>query len=113
MDRKAGLGRSEDPLARRFVRSYLPRIRRLCKPAEVWLFGSRIRGDSVAESDLDVIVVSGSFEGIPWPDRGASLMVKAGITGAVELFCYTPEEFKRKRREYGVVRAAVGEGRRL
>jgi predicted nucleotidyltransferase len=96
---------------RRFIGRYLPRIRRTFEPTEVWVFGSRVRGDALEDSDLDVVVVSPRFEGMAWPDRSVRLLLAARVTDAVELLCYTPAEFREKREEYGIVRAAVEEGR--
>ena len=98
-----------DPLIREFVRRSLPRIVKRYAPRQVWLFGSRVRGDWMEYSDLDVVVVSDAFRGIPWPDRGGPLLVECDVRRA-DVLCYTPEEFKRKRREWGIVEAAVEEG---
>ena len=110
MDRKAAL---KDPLLRRFQMRYLPRIRKAFAPEEVWAFGSRVRGDAMEESDLDVLIVSRKFEGIPWPNRSAVVFLAARIRDSLEILCYTPSEFQEKRQEIGIVQAAVEEGRRL
>lgn len=90
-------------------------IKRMLPDARVVLFGSRARGDHLADSDIDIIVVSGAFEGIHFTDR-ASLIIKALVVEGVrvgvdvELFCYTPGEFEEKRREFGLVKGALEEG---
>lgn len=110
MDRPADLA---DPLIRLFMESYLPRIRKLFSPQQVWLFGSRVRGDALEESDLDVIVVAASFEGVAWPERWSQILKRADVKHAIEFLCYTPKEFKRKRKQLGIVEAAVEEGVRV
>ena len=80
---------------------------------QVVLFGSRIRGDALVHSDLDVILVSDDFEGISFPERPSEIyrwydQWKAPYP--LEVLCYTWEEFRRKRRQIGLVRDAVEEG---
>jgi predicted nucleotidyltransferase len=90
-------------------------IKKRLPDVRVILFGSRARGDHLADSDIDLILVSRTFEGIHFTDR-ASLILKALYeedvrTGVdVELFCYTPEEFEGKRVEFGLVKEALREG---
>jgi hypothetical protein len=83
---------------------YLRQICRRFKPVEVWVFGSRVRGDWMEYSDLDVIIVSDRFEKVTWPDRGS--MVLRSIKGACKIqpFCYTPREFRKKRKQLGIIR---------
>lgn len=113
MARQADLSYARDPLVREFRMKWLPRIVRAFRPSEVWLFGSRVRGDALAESDLDVVVVSTAFEGVPWPDRASRVLLAARAAAPLEVLCYTPEEFRARRTELGVVQAAVEEGRRV
>ena len=103
----------KDPIIRLFMEEYLPRIRAEFKPSQVRLFGSRVRGDALEHSDLDVVLVSRRFETIDWVDRAGTVLKRAKIDRWIEFLCYTPEEFKRKRREIGIVQAAVEEGVRV
>jgi hypothetical protein len=73
-------------------------------------FGSRLRGDNLKKSDLDLILVSGDFEGIFFTDRVAKVYRFWEGPYPLELFCYTPLEFERKRKEIGMVRTAIKEG---
>ena len=83
--------------------------------ARVIVFGSRVRGDWLEESDVDIIVVSSVFEGMSFSDR-ASLVLRILWEERVlprvdvDVLCYTPEEFERKRREIGVVSEALRYG---
>jgi predicted nucleotidyltransferase len=60
----------------------------------VLLFGSRARGDALQDSD----------------ERATAVLRDVDFPFAVDVLYYTPEEFERKRRELGVVSAAVEEG---
>jgi predicted nucleotidyltransferase len=77
------------------------------------IFGSRIRGDYLENSDLDIILVSSDFSGIPFTDRMTRIYEfyshwKAPYS--LEILCYTPEEFTRKKRMIGLVQDASREG---
>ncbi|MBI3075875.1 MAG: nucleotidyltransferase domain-containing protein [Deltaproteobacteria bacterium] len=77
------------------------------------LFGSHARGEALAESDLDLVIVSRAFEGVPFLERATRVIEAVGLAVPADLLCYTPQEFARKRRERGIVQAAVEEGIRL
>ncbi len=113
MARQADLTYARDPLVRQFKRTWLPRIVRAFRPSEVWLFGSRVRGDALLDSDLDIVVVSDAFAGVPWPNRTTRVLLAARAAAPLEILCYTPAEFRDKRTEFGIVQAAVEEGRRV
>jgi uncharacterized protein len=102
--------RITDPLVRRFASRYLPRLRRGYQPELVLVFGSRARGDALADSDLDLLVVSDRFRGLSFLDRASTVLTDLDLPFGADVLCYTPEEFGRKRRELGVVRQALKEG---
>lgn len=104
------MGRIADPLVRRFAARHLPKLRRRYRPRVVLVFGSRARGEALAESDLDLLVVSEHFRGIPFLERASTLLADLDLRFPVDVLCYTPEEFARKRRELGIVSLAVEEG---
>jgi len=79
----------------------------------VLVFGSRARGDALKDSDLDVLIVADAFRGIAWLDRPVRVQQECDIRFGVELLCYTPEEYARKRAELGIVRTASAEGMEL
>ena len=63
---------------------------------EAYVFGSRVRGDYLHRSDLDVIIVDDRFAGIPFLKRGLDLLAEWPCSlPELELFCYTPTEFSR------------------
>lgn len=77
--------------------------------AEAYLFGSYARGDWIEESDIDLIVVSPDFQGMRWLDRldlATKVWLRLGLEKWVEVFPYTPEEFKKAREGSVVVRDA-------
>ena len=66
-------------------------------------FGSRVKGNASAESDVDVIVISDAFEGMSFLDRMPLVMNKVEFPKHVDYLCYTPEEYERIRHESSVL----------
>ncbi len=99
-----------DERLERFRAEFLPKLVTAFRPTVVMAFGSRIRGEGLAHSDLDLVIVSDSFRNIRWLDRPGCVIEALGLKFGVDLFCYTPEEYARKREEFGVVRTACQEG---
>ncbi len=99
-----------DPRLTRFRNDCLPVIVREFRPLRVIAFGSRVRGEALKSSDLDLIVVSQRFGSMPWLDRAVSVLQAIGAPFGMDILCYTPEEFEDKLTEYGIVRSAVSEG---
>jgi len=60
------MGRGADPVLKRFTRRYLPRLRRRYRPQLVLAWG-----DALADSDLDLLVVSERFRGVSFLQRAA------------------------------------------
>lgn len=89
---------------------YLSKLIDSYRPTRVLVFGSRAQGTPLKESDLDLLVVSKSFEGIPFIQRTHHLLWTLRVPFPIEVLCYTPEEYERKRKEIGVVRVASEEG---
>ena len=103
----------QDERVARFRREVLPRLVEHYRPEHVILFGSRVRGDALKDSDLDVLVVSEAFRDIRWLDRSPRVYGDCDIRFGVELLCYTAEEYERKLGELGIVRTASDEGLEL
>lgn len=74
------------------------------------LFGSRARGDALVDSDYDIILVSPDFLGVHFIDRMAQALAFWDAPYDLDVICYTPEEFERKKRQIGTVQEAVREG---
>lgn len=92
------------------MRAFADALKQHFGAERVILFGSRARGDWLKESDYDFIVVSPQFEGVHFVRRPVELYRYWKGHPGVELLCYTPEEFERKRRQISIVREAVREG---
>ena len=45
-----------------------------------------------------------------WLNRPVRVTLDCDIRFGVELLCYTPEEYERKRQEWGIVQTATEEG---
>lgn len=104
------MAQTEDRKLAAFVRDHLPRLRDELAPLRAIAFGSRVRGDAITTSDLDLILVSPRFATVPFLKRPVHVLESLGYPGGLELLCYTPEEFEEKRQEMGIVRVALEEG---
>ena len=93
-----------------FAREDLPRLRKQWAPLKVIAFGSRVRGDALSTSDLDLILVSPRFASVPFLKRPVQVLEGLDFPAGLELLCYTPQEFEQKRDELGIVRVAVEQG---
>ena len=56
----------KDRWIRKFQKEEVTKLVKEFKPAKVILFGSRVQGTAEKESDIDVILVSPYFEGMPF-----------------------------------------------
>lgn len=99
-----------DPRLTAFVADHLPTIVRRFAPERVIAFGSRVSGEPHRHSDLDLLIVAAAFQGVPWLDRAVAVLDAIGAPFAMDVLCYTPDEFSRKREEIGIVRTAVETG---
>jgi predicted nucleotidyltransferase len=104
------VAQTEDPKLAEFVRDHLPTLRARLGSVQVIAFGSRVRGDALSTSDLDLILVSLWFASVPFLRRPGAILELLDYPGGLELLCYTPEEFEEKREEFGIVRAALEQG---
>src|SRR3989344_544321 len=71
---------------------------------KVILFGSRARGDHYEKSDFDFLVTSKNFSVIPIIFRMSKLYDFWKEKYDLEVLCYTPEEFRIKEKQNGIVR---------
>ncbi len=78
---------------------------------KILLFGSRAKGTFKKTSDYDFLLVSPEFKKWGWEERSAKVyFLKRNIPASMDIFCYTPEEFERKKKQMGIVQQAVKEG---
>ncbi|MGD8240615.1 MAG: nucleotidyltransferase domain-containing protein, partial [Armatimonadota bacterium] len=107
-----------DPEIRRFAEKYLDRVKAMYGPLQLWVFGSRVRGEPYQCSDIDMLVVSERFRQLPRDERRPAFLRETGLADDKEArelhaFCYTPEEFERGKRVPCIIREAVRFGIRV
>ena len=102
MGKKESLVRQLRAFAREIAPDYLLQ--------KMILFGSQATGKPHKDSDVDLIIVSTKFSGVPRVERSPDLYLRWELDYPVDFLCYTPEEFKRKKKQIGIVQKAVEEG---
>ncbi len=93
-------------ILKRFIR----RLKTRYSIDKVILFGSRSRDDYFAESDIDLVIVSDSFEGIHFLDRISAVLELWDAEMALEPLCYTLREYEEMASRLTIVQAAAAEG---
>ncbi|NMC76912.1 MAG: nucleotidyltransferase domain-containing protein [Candidatus Methanofastidiosa archaeon] len=96
-----------DPLIDKFQKEAVPLIRKEFKPNRLILFGSRIKENARADSDIDVILVSPFFENIKSVNRMSIVLKKVPFKKHVDYLCYTNEEFNIIQEESGIIQSAL------
>ncbi|MFQ6089639.1 MAG: nucleotidyltransferase domain-containing protein [Candidatus Methanofastidiosia archaeon] len=92
------------------IELFVEKLKKEINIEEFILFGSRARGDNLENSDVDLIIVSKDFRGIPFFERMDKLILLWDSPLDLEVLCYTPEEFEEKKKEIGIVREALKDG---
>jgi len=96
------------------IKDFIDRVKKKYNIDKAIFFGSRVRGDHFKNSDYDIILVSSDFENIFFSKRIANMyQFWKHYPLEIEPICYTPEEFKKKAKEHGIVRQAIKEGTSL
>ncbi len=95
------------------LRPFLEAVRSRYPDAKVILFGSRARGDHLKTSDFDLVVVSSAFKGIPFRERLVETYKLMGPCVDADIICLTPEEYRRRSKELGIVGEVAREGKLL
>ncbi len=98
---------------RRELARFLRRLRDTMNVREVYIFGSRVYGEPLRESDLDIIVVSEEFGGRSFIENMEAVSRPWDGSFTIEVFPYTPEQLKRFMRRKSVVAEAVRKGVRI
>ena len=80
---------------------------------KMYLFGSRVFGKIHKDSDVDLIIVSPKFRELDFFQRGAKMYNYWKIYSPVDFLCYTPEEFKKFKKQTTIVAQAIKEGREI
>jgi hypothetical protein len=100
-------------MAEEGIRGIVDRIKDEFKPKLVILFGSRARGDYLKDSDYDLIIVSERFKNFDFRERIVKVYELVDRPVRLDVLCYTPEEFERKKNQICIVKKAVEEGKVL
>jgi predicted nucleotidyltransferase len=97
--------------AKKAIHSYLAKLP--IKVEQAILFGSTADGTRLAQSDVDLIVVSEDFKGLPLPQR--YLILQKNWTEKVDLeaFGFTQQEYNSLKTKSIVVGEADEKGIRL
>ncbi len=95
---------------RQYIEANWQRILELFAPQHLIVFGSRVNGSARPDSDIDLIVVSDTFEGIPFFERSRRFNGQIPWHLRVDAWCYTVKEFEQLRRQIGIVADACREG---
>jgi uncharacterized protein len=74
------------------------------------LFGSQANGKAGKDSDVDLIIVSRTFEGERFRFRPLGFRKYWASNLPVDFLCYTPKEFNRLKKQITLVREAVENG---
>ncbi|MBM3308992.1 MAG: nucleotidyltransferase domain-containing protein [Candidatus Altiarchaeales archaeon] len=77
---------------------------------QMLLFGSRARGEGLLSSDVDVLIISKDFMKLPFKKRPDTFLDSWKLPVDLEVLCYTPDEFERKKNEIGLVKEAAKTG---
>lgn len=85
-------------------------VKKIIHVEKVIIFGSRARGDYLTDSDVDLIMISRDFEGVPFYERMDKMILLWESPLDLDVLCYTPEEFRIKQEEICIVKQAVEEG---
>ncbi len=73
-------------------------------------FGSRAKGRSKRNSDIDLIIVSNKFNRKKFRNRSLGFYRYWSIKLPVDFLCYTPSEFRQRAKQVSIVKEAIKEG---
>jgi predicted nucleotidyltransferase len=99
-----------DPWLQKFKAEVLPQIVAEFSPSLVLLFGSRVRGDAEEDADVDVVIVSEAFAGIPFIKRMPAVLKNIDFEKHIDAVCYLPDEFERMKEHSAVLMDALEYG---
>ncbi len=92
------------------IKEFVDRLRREIGDLKAIFFGSRARGDYLKSSDFDLILISEKFKGMHFLERIRLIYEFWDKKEHLDVFCYTEEEFEKKKNEIGTVKKALEEG---
>jgi predicted nucleotidyltransferase len=95
------------------AKNFIAKVNKKYPLKKAILFGSRSKGTNLKHSDYDFILVSNKFKNTFFTKRSAEMYDFWDSPYNLEALCYTPEEFKRKSNQIGIVQTAIKEGIKL
>ncbi|MEM4500681.1 MAG: nucleotidyltransferase domain-containing protein [Thermofilaceae archaeon] len=98
---------------KRELLAFLKRLRDELDVSEVYLFGSRVYGTPLADSDLDMVVVSEKFKERSFIENMELLSRLWDGSFTLEMFPYTPEQLEKYKGRKVVVTEALEKGVKL
>jgi predicted nucleotidyltransferase len=98
---------------KRELARFLKRLKRELGVVEVYIFGSRVYGNPLLESDLDMIVVSEEFGKRSFIENMELLSRMWDGSFTLEMFPYTPEQLRKYAERKTVVSEALRKGIRI
>jgi predicted nucleotidyltransferase len=92
--------------------AFIEEIKRLYKPEQLILFGSRAQGvpKEGKESSYDILIVSNAFKGIPYTDRMTPIFKLWEMEEDLGCFCLTPLEFELLKGKISLIAKIIKEG---
>jgi predicted nucleotidyltransferase len=102
-----------DSWVERFNREVLPRLISDFQVEMVIVFGSRVSGTHVAESDIDVLVIAMAFSSIPFLKRMPLLLRQIPFPKHIDYLCYTPDELETLKETSTIIGEALASGLRV
>jgi predicted nucleotidyltransferase len=99
----------KDAWLEKFRKEALPLIIHQVQPEKVFVFGSRAHGTANEESDLDIIIISEWFQGIPFLERMPMILNRVPFAKHVDYLCYTPEEFRKVKQTSSILIDALSD----
>ena len=98
---------------KRELASFLGRLKKVLNVSEVYLFGSRVYGTPLVDSDLDMVVVSDEFGKRSFIENMILLSMLWDGSFSIEMFPYTGEELKKFYGRKTIVTEALDRGVRV
>lgn len=90
--------------------SFINNLKKNFSIERVILFGSQATKTAKKDSDVDLIIVSKNFEGMPYLERGAKMYNYWNFKIPVDFICYSPSEFNLLKKRISLVSNALKEG---
>jgi len=116
--RKYAFEKIRDPALKRFLEALLNKIVQKFDPRELWLWGSRIYGNPHHDSDIDLVIISDRFRNIRLLKRRSYFLRTIEFSKYPDLedidpFCFTPEEFEKKKQDPWMFKELFEKGVRI